>query len=81
VHFHVPIFFDRAGPFHTTQSYLAQVIGLAGTEDVTSCLEEMETYTWEVMPEEMKKRDVVDQLTSEYDWTLKELAKFGFSRD
>jgi hypothetical protein len=34
---------------------------------------EMETYTWEVMPPELKNRDVVDQLVAEYDWTLGEL--------
>jgi len=31
---------------------------------------EMETYTWEVLPEELKQRDVVDQLAAEYEWTL-----------
>jgi hypothetical protein len=37
----------------------------------------METYTWEVMPVEMKRRNVVDQLVSEYEWTLKEFSKRG----
>jgi hypothetical protein len=41
----------------------------------------METYTWEVMPAEMKNRNVVDQLASEYDWTLKQLSQFGFDRE
>ena len=40
---------------------------------------EMETYTWEVMPGEMKKRNVVDQLVEEYRWTLSELAKRGLA--
>ena len=38
---------------------------------------EMETYTWEVMPQSMKNRDVVDQLVDEYAWTLKHLAERG----
>jgi hypothetical protein len=38
----------------------------------------METYTWEVMPPEMKNRSVVDQLVSEYAWTLGALREFGF---
>ena len=33
----------------------------------------METYTWEVLPQELKDRDVVDQLAAEYDWTLTQL--------
>jgi len=32
----------------------------------------METYTWEVLPEEIRSRDVVDQLVAEYDWCLGE---------
>jgi len=39
----------------------------------------METYTWEVLPGEMKQRDVVDQLAGEYDWTLGELARHGIT--
>jgi hypothetical protein len=30
----------------------------------------METYTWEVLPPELKSRAVVDQLAAEYAWTL-----------
>jgi hypothetical protein len=33
----------------------------------------METYTWEVLPGDLKNRDVVDQLVGEYEWTLAEL--------
>jgi hypothetical protein len=40
---------------------------------------EMETYTWEVMPPELKSRDVVDQLASEYEWTLARLAERGLA--
>jgi hypothetical protein len=37
---------------------------------------EMETYTWEVMPPELKGRSVVDQLVAEYRWTLARLREF-----
>ena len=40
---------------------------------------EMETYTWEVLPPELKNRDVVDQLAGEYDWTLKHMAARGLA--
>jgi hypothetical protein len=36
---------------------------------------EMETYTWEVLPPELKNRNVVDQLASEYQWTLARFAE------
>jgi hypothetical protein len=29
----------------------------------------------------MKNRSVVDQLASEYEWTLEQLAKYGFQRE
>jgi hypothetical protein len=33
------------------------------------------------MPPEMKNRSVVDQLVSEYEWTLRQLAEIGFERE
>ena len=41
---------------------------------------EMETYTWEVMPAELKNRNVVDQLVAEYEWTLARFAERGIAR-
>jgi len=38
---------------------------------------EMETYTWEVMPDTMKSRHVVDQLVEEYRWTLGQMKQHG----
>jgi hypothetical protein len=39
----------------------------------------METYTWEVLPAELKDRDVVAQLVAEYDWTLARLGERGLA--
>ena len=51
-------------------------ICLAANPEICSHLE-METYTWEVLPPELKSRSVVDQLAAEYDWTLARLAERG----
>ena len=40
---------------------------------------EMETYTWEVLPTDLKNRSVVDQLVAEYDWTLARLRERGLA--
>jgi hypothetical protein len=40
----------------------------------------METYTWEVLPPELKSRSVVEQLVAEYNWTLPRLAERGLAR-
>ena len=39
----------------------------------------METYTWEVLPPELKSQSVVEQLAAEYDWTLGELKARGLA--
>jgi hypothetical protein len=40
---------------------------------------EMETYTWEVLPESLRSGSVVDQLVKEYDWTLAEMKARGLA--
>ena len=63
--------------FDTTADQLQRVIvTLAANPAICSHIE-METYTWEVLPGELKQRDVVDQLAGEYDWTLAKLAEQG----
>jgi hypothetical protein len=39
----------------------------------------METYTWEVLPPELKSRSVADQLAAEYEYTLARLTERGLS--
>jgi hypothetical protein len=39
----------------------------------------METYTWGVLPEALKKKTVVEQLVAEYEWTLAQLAARGLA--
>ncbi len=80
IHFHIPLHTTPAPLFGNTRDHLLGVLDfLQQHPDLCSHLE-METYTWEVMPPEMKKRQVVDQLVSEYQWSLAELATRGFDR-
>jgi hypothetical protein len=51
------------------------VLDLLGSGDVRCAHLEMETYTWEVLPPELRSRDVVDQLVAEYHWVLAELRR------
>jgi hypothetical protein len=39
----------------------------------------METYTWEVLPPELKSRSIAGQLVAEYVWTLARLAERGLA--
>jgi hypothetical protein len=68
VHFHVPLFVDRYGPFGSTQASTASLLELAGRQDACRHLE-IETYTWDVLPAGLK-RDLVDSICREYEWVL-----------
>ena len=77
IHFHVPLHCQPTELFATTTDHLTQTLDwLKGHSKACSHLE-METYTWEVMPAELKRRTVVEQLVGEYEWCLKELGQRG----
>jgi len=40
----------------------------------------METYTWAVLPDALRTRNVSDQIVAEYKWTLARLAEHGLAR-
>ena len=79
IHFHVPLHCPPTKLFDTTADQLQAAIAVLGANPSLCSHVEMETYTWEVLPSEMKQRDVVDQLAAEYDWTLGELARHGIT--
>jgi hypothetical protein len=77
IHFHVPLHAPAAPPFENTNDHLLGVLDLLAANPKLCSHLEMETYTWEVLPPELKSRSVVGQLVAEYDWTrarLKERA-------
>jgi hypothetical protein len=73
VHFHVPLHSPDGGWFASTRDHIEGVFDLIKAGPALCTHLEMETYTWEVLPGDLKNRDVVDQLVGEYDWTLTEL--------
>ncbi len=79
IHFHVPLHSPAMPPFENTNDHLLGTLDfLAANPKLCSHLE-METYTWEVLPPELKARNVVEQLAAEYDWTLGRLAERGLA--
>jgi hypothetical protein len=78
VHFHVPL---HASPGHglgdTRQHVLDTLSWLS--ENPNACRHlEMETYTWEVLPDNLHATTVVEQVALEYEWTLKQMYDLGF---
>jgi hypothetical protein len=75
IHFHIPLHNPPTELFDTTTDHILGVLDIIQAEPHLCSHLEMETYTWEVLPQELKSRDVVDQLVAEYDWTLARLAE------
>jgi hypothetical protein len=80
IHFHIPLHSAPTPLFGNTADHLLAVLDAVQADPRRCTHFEMETYTWEVMPADMKKRDVVDQLVAEYNWTLARLAERGITR-
>ena len=75
IHFHIPLHSLPTPLFDNTSDHILGVLDQLQSDPRLCSHLEMETYTWEVMPVEMKNGNVVDQLVSEYRWTLAEFAK------
>jgi hypothetical protein len=80
IHFHVPLFASDYGVLGSTQSYVADVLRHALETNATHHLE-IETYTWDVLPEGLKM-DVLESIGREYEWVLQTCSGFaGGSRE
>ncbi len=71
IHFHVPVFLDRFGDLQSTRDHIKDSLPLIFEK--TGCRHfEVETYTWDVLPDELKT-DIGDSIVRELDWVLKEM--------
>ena len=57
IHFHVPVFLDDLGPFGTTQDFLAEILEVHAREPISPHLE-VETYTWDVLPNDLRTQSL-----------------------
>ena len=67
-HFHVPIFLANYQLFESTQDHITQLLQMLPNDNIGNHLE-IETYTWEVLPPEMKL-DILTSIEREYEWVL-----------
>ena len=73
VHFHVPIFIEDLQDFTTTQAFLRDILDLHRREPISEHLE-VETYTWDVLPEQYRGISVSRAIARELSWVLEQLA-------
>lgn len=71
-HFHVPVFLDDLGPFKTTRFAIEDALRFHKERPVSRQLE-IETYTWDVLPDSLKTGDIVDYVTREIEWVRGQL--------
>jgi sugar phosphate isomerase/epimerase len=73
VHFHVPIFLRELGVFESTQADLVPLLSELAT--VSDCPHlEVETYTWDVLPEEFRNVPIEVAIARELRFVLDTLA-------
>jgi hypothetical protein len=72
VHFHVPVFLDEIGPFRTTRFAIEDALKFHKRQPLSRQLE-IETYTWDVLPENLKTGDIVDYVCRELEWVKGQL--------
>lgn len=73
VHFHIPLHASPDSLFDDTRVHIKDTLSVLSSDPEMCKHLEMETYTWEVLPNSMQSNSVVDQLSLEYDWTLNSL--------
>ncbi|HKG05989.1 MAG TPA: metabolite traffic protein EboE [Pedobacter sp.] len=71
-HFHVPISIKEIGLLSTTQEDITTVLNLQKKSPFTNHLE-VETYTWEVLPEQIKL-PITESISKELIWVIDTLA-------
>ncbi len=73
-HFHVPVFLDDLGAFRTTRFAIEDALAFHRKHKLSPHLE-IETYTWDVLPDHLKTGDIVDYVVREIDWVRDQLLK------
>ena len=67
-HYHVPLFVNTYGVLQSTQADIQKVLAIQDHSMFTFHLE-IETYTWEVLPQEMRL-PIADSIIRELQWVL-----------
>jgi hypothetical protein len=72
VHIHIPVFLDDLGLFRSTRFAIAEALQVHKEQPLSPQLE-IETYTWDVLPDELKTGDIVEYVCRELDWVKSQL--------
>lgn len=73
-HFHVPVFLDDLGPFKTTRDGIDAALAYHARTPLSTHLE-IETYTWDVLPDHLKTGDITEYVVRELEYVRDELRR------
>jgi len=73
VHCHVPVFMETLPELETTQDFLREILALHKPSAISPHLE-VETYTFDVLPEELRRVDVATAVARELGWVRDRLS-------
>ena len=73
-HFHVPVFLDELGPFRTTRDGIDAALAFHADTPLSTHLE-IETYTWDVLPDHLKTGDITEYVVRELEYVRDELGR------
>jgi sugar phosphate isomerase/epimerase len=71
-HIHVPVFLEDLGQFRTTRFAIVDALKFHKRKPLSRQLE-IETYTWDMLPDNLKTGDIVDYICRELEWVRGQL--------
>ena len=74
VHCHVPVFMETLPKLSTTQDVLKEILAMHSASPISRHLE-VETYTFDVLPPELRQVDVATAIARELNWVRGQLAQ------
>lgn len=74
IHFHIPIFLKKTNIINSTQQHIIETLQYMNKFSVCQHYE-VETYTWDVLPNEYKKTSLHESIVRELKWTHSEMKK------
>ncbi|MHC4660054.1 MAG: metabolite traffic protein EboE [Planctomycetota bacterium] len=72
IHFHVPLYFEKEGDIASVPPFFSQDFRSLASEDFTTHLE-IETYTFDVLPGQLRNMPVTESIVREYEWVLERI--------
>ena len=74
IHFHVPVFLEDLGEHFKTTRFAIEEALVFHKKNRLSAQLEIETYTWDVLPDHLKTGDIVDYVVQELEWVQGQLS-------